>query len=183
MTETPAISAELIFQHRDWLLTVVRSRLRCDLAVAEDLFGAWIVDIVDSPVPIDQVTCVEPWLYRVFVNRATDWARRQQRIGRQQQELQDVPPWQFRHADQQLPPLEILLQSEQRSQITESIEQLPDDDLEILQLKYAHDWSYQQLAQHLGLVHHQVVYRLRQARQRLKSVLLRSNYWAEARFK
>jgi RNA polymerase sigma factor (sigma-70 family) len=179
MSDVATISAELIFQHRAWLLTVVRSRVRCDHAAAEDLFGTWLVEILAKPTPLNSVGKLEPWLYRVFVNRATDWIRGHQRQQSQYRKLQDDPAWSQRLDTRQLPPLDCLLQDEQNQQVSLALEQLPDEDLEILKLKYLHDWTYERLVDQLGLSHDQVVYRLRQARLRLKAILLKSEYWTE----
>jgi RNA polymerase sigma factor (sigma-70 family) len=75
--------------------------------------------------------------------------------------------------------LDCLLQKERISSLQNALDSLDPVDLEILNLKYAHNWSYAQLGHHLGLGFNQIANRLREARRRLKSALLRSPFAQE----
>ena len=55
--------------------------------------------------------------------------------------------------------------------VREAMLRLPKRDAEILLLKYEEDWSYQALADHLGISHSAVEARLHRARQRLRDEL------------
>jgi RNA polymerase sigma factor CnrH len=51
---------------------------------------------------------------------------------------------------------------------------LPARDVEILLLKYTENWSYRDLAEHLGLTPGAVESRLHRARKRLRDLLAQS---------
>jgi RNA polymerase sigma-70 factor (ECF subfamily) len=57
--------------------------------------------------------------------------------------------------------------------VRQALETLPPRDAEIMLLKYSEDWSYQQLAEHLGLSVSAVEARLHRARQKMRQALLR----------
>ncbi len=48
---------------------------------------------------------------------------------------------------------------------------LPKRDAEILLLKYSEDWSYRELADHLGISRSAVESRLHRARKRMRNIL------------
>jgi RNA polymerase sigma-70 factor (ECF subfamily) len=56
--------------------------------------------------------------------------------------------------------------------VCEALRVLPRRDSEILLLKYTEQWSYQELAIHLGISHSAVEARLHRARQRLREILI-----------
>ena len=56
-------------------------------------------------------------------------------------------------------------------QVRAAMSRLPKRDAEILMLKYNEDWSYQAIAEHLGISHSAVEARLHRARQRLRTEL------------
>jgi RNA polymerase sigma-70 factor (ECF subfamily) len=58
--------------------------------------------------------------------------------------------------------------------LREMIARLPPQDREMLLLKHAHRWTYQQIADHLGLPFDTVVYRLARARLRARRLLAAS---------
>ena len=68
-------------------------------------------------------------------------------------------------------PLDWLLAKERKEQIRKAMKQMPKRDAEILLLKYTEDWSYRQLANHLGISESAVEARLHRARQRFRAEL------------
>ncbi|MGA2798217.1 MAG: sigma-70 family RNA polymerase sigma factor, partial [Thermoguttaceae bacterium] len=73
--------------------------------------------------------------------------------------------------NRQADPLNWLLSEERRQKIRLAIKRLVRRDAEILLLKYTEDWSYRDLAEHLGISESAVEARLHRARQRLRSEL------------
>ncbi len=73
--------------------------------------------------------------------------------------------------DRSSDPLEWLLAKERKEQIRKAIKQMPKRDAEILLLKYTEDWSYRELAKHLGITESAVEARLHRARQRFRAEL------------
>ena len=71
-------------------------------------------------------------------------------------------------------PLSWLLSDERQQLVRAAIERLPGRDAEILLLKYTEQWSYQQIADHLGIGHSAVESRLHRARARLRTELAAS---------
>jgi RNA polymerase sigma-70 factor (ECF subfamily) len=67
--------------------------------------------------------------------------------------------------------LEWLLAEDRRRAVRAALENLPRRDAEILMLKYTEDWSYQQIADHLGTTTDAVESRLHRARRRLRAAL------------
>jgi len=70
-------------------------------------------------------------------------------------------------------PLGWLLADERKAMIGQALEKLPPRDAEIMLLKYSEDWSYQQLAEHLGLSVSAVEARLHRARQKMRQALIK----------
>ena len=64
---------------------------------------------------------------------------------------------------------------ELRQTVREALQTLAPKDREILLLKYTEDWSYHQLAAHLGIGHSAVEARLHRARQRLRDRLIQTS--------
>jgi RNA polymerase sigma-70 factor (ECF subfamily) len=60
------------------------------------------------------------------------------------------------------------LHEEARQAVTSALAELPQQDQEILLLKYTENWSYRQLAEHLGGGANSVEYRLLRAKRRLR---------------
>ena len=68
-------------------------------------------------------------------------------------------------------PLEWLLAKERRQQVRLALGRLAKRDVELLLLKYTEEWSYRQLAAHLGISESAVEARLHRARGRLRGEL------------
>ena len=68
-------------------------------------------------------------------------------------------------------PLGWLLADERRQLIRTAVDRLPKRDAEMLLLKYTEDWSYRQLAEHLGISVSAVQARLHRARGRMREEL------------
>ena len=68
-------------------------------------------------------------------------------------------------------PLDWLLADERRQMIRLALARLPERDAEMLLLKYTENWSYHQIAAHLGVSHSAVEARLHRARRRLRGEL------------
>ena len=64
-----------------------------------------------------------------------------------------------------------LLADERRAQLRAAMGRLPRRDAEILLLKYTENWSYKQIAAHIGISHSAVEARLHRARGRLRDEL------------
>jgi RNA polymerase sigma factor (sigma-70 family) len=162
----PAALAE----HGRWLRTVVFARVGDPHGVDEVLQNV-AVAAIEHGDRLRDATKVAPWLYRLAVVGALQWRRRQ---GRGKKLLDRyatrVPPTEM---DLDEPdPLDWLLAGEQRKLVRTALRQMPRRDAEILILKYTEDWSYRQLAVHLGLSTSAVEARLHRARHKMRRLLV-----------
>jgi len=68
-------------------------------------------------------------------------------------------------------PLDWLLDDERKTMVRQALAKLPRRDAEVLLLKYSEDWSYRQMAEHLGMSTSAVEARLHRAREKLRRAL------------
>jgi RNA polymerase sigma-70 factor (ECF subfamily) len=158
-----------LVEHGRWLRTVALARLGEPQAVEEVLQDV-AVATVEHGHRLRDPAKVAPWLYRLTAIAALQYRRRQGRRRKLVDRFADrVPPT---DADTREPdPLEWLLAEEQRTLVRRALAELPRRDAEILLLKYTENWSYRQLAEHLGLSTSAVEARLHRARQKMRRQL------------
>jgi RNA polymerase sigma-70 factor (ECF subfamily) len=158
-----------LVEHGRWLRTVLLARLG-ERSAVDEVLQEVAVATVEQGHRLRDSTKVAPWLYRVAVIASLQYRRRTGR-GRKLLErfAERVPPAQ---TDTREPdPLDWLLAEEQRALVQRALAELPRRDAEILLLKYTENWSYRQLAEHLGLSTSAVEARLHRARQKMRRQL------------
>jgi len=167
-TVPPIDWAEALARHDRWLRTVVLARLGERQAVDEVMQDVSLA-AVEQRSPISDPTKVAPWLYRLAVVQSLLYRRRHGR----QRKLVDrfAVQRQPSEADGTVDPLDWLLSEERRKMVRTALKKLPRRDAEILLLKYTEDWSYQQIAAHLGISESALETRLHRARKRLRDEL------------
>ncbi|MFW5693117.1 MAG: RNA polymerase sigma factor [Thermoguttaceae bacterium] len=161
-------AAELA-RHERWLRTVIAARLGEPQAIDEVLQEV-AVAAVEQKAPIEDRKKIAPWLYRLAVTQSLLYRRK---MGRKRK-LTDRYAERFRpteHDTRETDPLGWLLAEERRAQVRQAMERLPKRDSEILMLKYTEDWSYKDLAEHLGVSESAIEARLHRARKRLRNQL------------
>ena len=170
----PAESTEIdwpgvLAEHDRWLRTIVYARLGESQAVDEVMQEVSLA-AVRQKAPLADHTKTAPWLYRLAVTQSLLYRRKQ---GRKRKLTENFAQrYQPSEGDnRELDPLGWLLADERRQLVRIAIGRLPKRDAEILLLKYTEDWSYQDLAEHLGVSHSAVESRLHRARGRLRSEL------------
>ncbi len=156
-------------QHERWLRTVVYSRVGEAQAVDDVMqeVALAVAGRTDRPVVAERIA---PWLYRVAVRQALLYRRkagRRRRLLERYGQRTGAGDAEDRAGD----PLAWLLAQERRSLLRSALRQLPVRDAQILRLKYSEDWTYQQIAAHLGLSIRAVEARLHRARERLRHAL------------
>lgn len=158
-------------EHTPWLKSVIRSRLNEPQAV-DDVMQEVALGVLKSKHRPTDPAKVAPWLYRVSIKQCLMYrrsaGRRRKLVERVKTVPVPVPP--LGRGD----PLQWLLGRERQQSIQRAFENLPDLDRQILILKHAENWSYQQLADRLGVSLNTIEYRLLQARKRLRAELSRS---------
>lgn len=154
--------------HERWLRTVVYARLGEPQAVDEVMQNV-ALDAVQQRAPLHDPSKVGPWLYRLAVMHALQYRRKQGRrrklTDRYAQRLQTTG------TTAAPDPLSWLLADERRKLVRVALGRIPHRDAEMMLLKYTEDWSYRQLATHLGISESAVETRLFRARQRLRQEL------------
>ncbi len=161
----PAVLAE----HDHWLRTVICARLGEPQAVDEVMQEVSLA-AVQQRSPLADPSKVAPWLYRLAMTQSLLYRRK---MGRWRK-LTERYARRHRPTEQDhrvLDPLGWLLAEERREQVRQAMVRLARRDAEILMLKYTEDWSYRDLAQHLGISRSAVEARLHRARRRLRTEL------------
>jgi len=156
-------------EHDRWLRTVIYARVGQRQAVDEVMQDV-LLAAVRQRSPLLDPTKVAPWLYRVAVRQSLLYRRKQGR----RRKLTNNYARRRRPTEQdnrELDPLGWLLEEERRSLIWAALGRLPKRDAEILLLKYTEDWSYRDLAHHLGVSQSAVQARLHRARKRMRREL------------
>lgn len=156
-------------EHGRWLRTIVLARVGSADDVDEVMQEVSLA-AVRQAAPLNDANKVAPWLYRLAVMQSLLYRRK---MGRQRKlvdrfaERFQPSEHDHRHAD----PLQWLLADERRAMVRQALKELKGRDAEILLLKYTEDWSYKQIATHLGVTQSAVESRLHRARARLRDRL------------
>lgn len=170
----PPIDWDAAFnQHGRWLRTVIGARVG-DRAAVEEVFQEVALAAVEQRAPLKDPSRLAPWLYRLAVIKALLYRRKQ---GRRRKLIDRYAQREVSPDGQGEPhdPLQWLLADERRAKVRQALTMLPARDAEILLLKYTEDWSYHQIADHLGVSHAAVEARLHRARKRMRDVLAQLN--------
>lgn len=128
------------------------------------------MSVVAQRSPLIDTAKLAPWLYRLAIRQVLLYRRRCGRYRKLKNQYTErgSPEAQPPEAD----PLDWLLADERRALVRNALEKMSERDTEILLLKYTEDWSYHQIAGHLGVSHSAVESRLHRARQKLRSALI-----------
>jgi RNA polymerase sigma-70 factor (ECF subfamily) len=161
--------SSVLAEHDRWLRTVVYARLR-EADAVDEVMQEVSVAAVEQRAPLADPTKVAPWLYRLAVVQSLLYRRK---LGRRRKLTERYAQrFQPREQDTRFPdPLGWLLAEERRGRVRTALGRLARRDVEILLLKYTEDWSYRQLAEHLGITTSAVEARLHRARRRLRKQL------------
>ncbi len=158
-------AAALLHRHTRWLRTVLLARSG-EPAVVEELFQELAVAVLRKPPLQVNATRQPAWLYGVAVRIAILHRRRQ---GRRRKLLERFAGTAVNAESPD--PLQWLLADERQRLVRQALRRLPPKDCELLLLKYTEDWSYVEIADHLGLTVSAVEARLHRARSRLRAEL------------
>ena len=166
----PAIDwPSVLARHGSWLRAVILARVGEAQAV-EEVFQEVSLAAIRQQAPLKDESKVAPWLYQLAVRQSLLYRRKR---GRQRKLIE-------RYANRLRPgdddrrepnPLDWLLADERRQQVRVALRRLPPRDAEMLLLKYTQNWSYRQIADHLGTTTSAVESRLHRARGRLRREL------------
>jgi len=158
-------------QHRSWLMSVLRSRIN-NPHVVDDLYQEVSLAVLRQAARPTDPDKVAPWLYRLAIRHSINFHRKTGRQRRLQQKLEHLAVTETPSSSDAL---DWLVQNEQRATVSKAIRQLRPQDREILTLKYSENWTYKQLAEHLGASTNTIEYRLIRARKQLRKYLCELN--------
>lgn len=169
---------QAIATHRNWLRKVLQSRIG-DRHSIDDVMQEVALAVVQQSgastgtVPHEPEK-VAPFLYGVAIRQAANFHRKANRKSHAKPELNET--LETKLATHQPQPLDWLLKKEQSQSLDQAIDLLDEESREILMLKYTENWSYKQLADHLGTTEKAVERRLARARQKMRSSLRSLNF-------
>ena len=166
----PQFDPQAALVHHDrWLRTVVLARVG-ERAAVDEVMQEVALAALRQQAPLVDAGKWAPWLYRVALTQSLLYRRKQGRhrklVTRYAERVRPMP-----HDARTCDPLEWLLADERQSLVRQAIGRLPRREVEILLLKYTENWSYEQLAQRLGVSESAVESRLHRARARLRHEL------------
>lgn len=176
--ESPPIGVRIdwtaaLAKHDRWLRTAVLARIG-ERQAAEEVMQEVALAAISQKAPLRDPARVGAWLYRLAVRQVLLYRRR---CGRRRKLLGNVATVRSNNQEGSVAadPFEWLLQDERKILIRQALARLPRRDAEILLLKYTEDWSYRELAAHLGLSESAIEARLHRARQRLREEMIGTN--------
>ena len=158
--------ATVLGENASWLRKVIAARVPEREAV-EDILQEVALAAVKTSGPQDK-TKIGPWLYRIAIRQAMLFRRS---MGRQKRLVESATEHNVGPAET-VDPLDWLLGRERNESIRKAVCSLAARDREILELKHGEAWSYQKIADHLGVTRHTVEYRLIKSRARLRELLV-----------
>lgn len=155
-------------EHRRWLATVLRAR-GVEVSALEEVLQEVQAEALGSADRLRDSAKVAPWLYRIAVNCTLQYRRR---LGRRRRLMEGyAAEREVLSSSAEPDPLDWLLAKEQQRIVREALTKLPSREAELLLLKYTEDWSYRQLAEHLGVTTSAVEARLHRAREKMRRSL------------
>ena len=165
-------SAELQ-QHEPWLRNVIAARSGEPQAV-DEILQELSLAVVKQQAPLRDSAKVAPWLYQIAVRQSLMYRRKHGRRRNLEQRFAHELESQTRN-NATVNPLDWLIADERQKLIRQGIQQLSPKEAEILLLKYTQDWSYRQIAEHLGVSEAAVESRLHRARRNLRRQMITLN--------
>lgn len=167
----------ILARHDRWLRTAVFARLR-ELDGVDEVMQAVAVAAVEQRAPLVDLNKAAPWLYRLAIWQTLLYRRRagrQRKLAKNYGSLLSTKE----PATGKTEPLAWLLSDERQRLVRTALERLSRQDAEVLLLKYTEDWTYRDLADHLGISESAVEARLHRARGRLRNELANLNVTGE----
>ncbi|MBN1875328.1 MAG: sigma-70 family RNA polymerase sigma factor [Anaerolineae bacterium] len=166
----PRAFEALYDRYKDYIYRVAFFILRHREA-AEDAVQETFLDVLKGleNYDVDGPARFETWLYRVTVNRCKMRVRRKQIPSAEwddvEEQLERLPAGNIEHPEQ------VYLEREHVTQLWQAVNQLPQECREVLILRYQRDFSYQEMADILGVKLGTVKSRLYNAHKKLKTLI------------
>ena len=154
-------------QQRHWLATVLLAR-GVEPGAVDEVFQEVCAAAIAGADKLRDSRKLAPWLYRIAVLTALQYRRR---MGRHRKLARRYAEHTASQHEPEADPLQWLLAEEQRQLVRQAVEHLSPKDAEMLLLKHTEDWTYRELAEHLGISVGAVEARLHRARGKMRRAL------------
>lgn len=160
----------LYLENESWLRTVVRSRIP-ESDVVEDIMQNIALALVRQRESLGEIQQIGAWLYQVAIKQVLMHRRSRGRYRKFQKKLVAQTEAGIVSTIEETGPVEQVLAAEKQDLVRSAVANLDELDRQLLMLKYSENWSYQQLAEHMGVKEDTIEYRLARARKRLRRQL------------
>ncbi|MGH9465836.1 MAG: RNA polymerase sigma factor [Terriglobales bacterium] len=155
------------------------SRLMCGSDEAADILQNSFLKVFRSASHFEGNSSLKTWLYQIALHEASNHRRWWKRHKRQELSLDDSPAggldWAQRLPDGRESPLNLALRSEQRRQLQQALDQVPEPFHAALVLREIEGFTYDEIAEVLQVRIGTIKSRLMRGRE-----LLRQNWLREA---
>jgi RNA polymerase sigma-70 factor (ECF subfamily) len=148
---------ELVLRYQSRIVTLLY-RYTHDQGIAEDLGQESFLRLYRALPRVDLAQPLKPYLYRIAVNAARDWARRGSSMSVALDEDDDLPDEQSDNVDERL-------------SLEDAVMRLPMIYRETVTLHYGMGLGYGEIAQWLGISEETVRTRLRRALAQLRKLI------------
>jgi RNA polymerase sigma factor (sigma-70 family) len=169
-TEGARLVTAALAEHGRWLRTVLAAR-GVERGALGEVLQEVAAEALRGAANLRDADKLASWLYRIAVTQSLLHRRRAGRRRKLVERYADCGAAPVEAVDDD--PLAWLLAEEQQQLVRRAIAALPSRDAEILLLKYTEDWSYRQLANHMGVSDSAIEARLHRARGRMRAALAR----------
>ncbi len=159
---TTASPQSIFLEHEGWLRTVVRSRVSEPDGV-EDVMQNIALAIVRHRKTLTEIQKIGAWLYQIAIRQVLMYRRT---TGRRRRMMDKLAGEAAVSNEAAAAPVQAVIAAETSESVQKALAELDDLDRQILMLKYSEQWSYRQLADHLGVKEDTVEYRLLRARKK-----------------
>ncbi|WP_437185653.1 RNA polymerase sigma factor [Planctomicrobium sp. SH668] len=155
-------------ENEPWLRRVIYNRVG-DRDVVDDVMQEISLAITRPEIRPKESQRLSSWLYQVAVRQAYLYRRK---MGRQRRHFAPASNASVDSAiGHEVDPIHWLMGREHQQGIREALKGLSETDREILMLKYGENWTYQQLADRLGVTVHTIEHRLLRSKKKLRQLL------------
>lgn len=156
----------IINQYKNPLYATIL-RMTKNPQTAEDLLQEVFLKVYEQLEKFDQKGSFKSWLYRVAINHCLDYLRKKKI---QTEEIEEAS---VRSNDT---PEVVLLQNEKCRELEKLVSLLPEDERNILLLRYANELSYVEISETLGISLADVRNKLHRAKKKLRKNVLQGGY-------
>ena len=152
----------LLTRHKNRLFSFIMSKVR-NRDITEDIFQDTLIKVINSlqKGKYNEEGKFLPWMMRIAHNLVIDYFRRESKM-RKTRSTSDFDIFDILE-DGLLNQEEVMIQKQSYSDLYKLIEQLPDDQMEVLKLRYFEDMSFKNISKLTGVSINTALGRMRYA--------------------